>query len=54
MIVIGVTGGALVLFIALYCFAKDSEKIKFTADMIRTIIGFCYDLATGMLGIPAK
>jgi hypothetical protein len=55
-IMVGVILAITVLFficIGLFCIAKDSEKIKFAHDMIRTIVGFYIGIFTGLLGLPA-
>ncbi|MER9576964.1 hypothetical protein NKJ09_22065 [Mesorhizobium sp. M0189] len=42
----------LLLFVGLYLFTGDPEKIKFSASMIQTIIGFYVGVITGILGLP--
>ncbi|RWB30515.1 MAG: hypothetical protein EOQ42_24180 [Mesorhizobium sp.] len=42
----------LLLFMGLYLYTKDADKLRFAGSMIQTIIGFYVGVVTGVLGIP--
>ena len=43
----------LMIFVGIFLFNKDAEKIKFSITMIQTIIGFYVGVISGILGLPS-
>ncbi|GAA0267368.1 hypothetical protein GCM10008965_39230 [Methylorubrum aminovorans] len=56
-VMITIIGAITVFFlfcIGLYCMTKDTEKLKFADNMMRTIVGFYIGIVTGLLGLPTR
>jgi hypothetical protein len=47
---LGVLGLILLLFIGIYAFTKDAERMKFAQSIIQTIVSFAIGVVAGMLG----